>query len=93
MNETTIFRRSFKANLQVVRYILPLCFLGHPDLAIFLVTWLEVLEFLVPGIAACGPSMFLLCKEIIEKGNYNTSSRPGKISCGAPCGSIHHVTT
>lgn len=89
VNETTMFWRSFRANLQVAGYILPFCFLGLPDLAVFFFTWLEVLEFLMPGVAACGPSMLLLWKEMIEKGNYNKQSKPGKIWCGASCGCIH----
>ena len=89
VNETTMFWRSFRANLQVAGYILPFCFLDSLILQFFFFTWLEVLEFLTPGVAACGPSMLLLWKEIIEKGNYNKQSKPGKIWCGASCGSIH----
>lgn len=77
---------------QIFRWRVIFCrfvFLDSLILQFFFFTWLEVLEFLIPGVAACGPSMLLLWKEIIEKGNYNKQSKPGKIWCGASCGSIH----
>lgn len=89
VNETTMFWRSFRANLQVAGYILSFCFLGLPDLAVFFfyLAWGAWVSY-----ARCC-RVWSINASVVEGDNWKRelqqTDKPGKIWCGASCGSIH----